>query len=64
MPIVAYGYGVDSTLGGGQTFVLTDDVVIALMAEPEITVNDDITITAPTDDIDISVEPEIDIEVE
>ena len=59
MPIVSFGYGIEEA----NTF-LTDDVVVTLDAQPDITVDDDITITAPTDDIDISVEPEIEIEVE
>lgn len=62
MAIVAYGYGLEAP-SGGPSF-LVDDIIIALVAEPDITVDDDLVITAPTDDIDISVNPDIDIEVE
>lgn len=59
MPIVAYGYGLDAILA-----VLTNDVIVSLDAEPDITVDDDIVITAPGDDVVITVDPDISIEVE
>ena len=62
MTIVAYGYGLAGSAVVANLFV--DDIQIALMAEPDITVDDDIVITAPTDDINISVDPDIEIEVE
>ena len=62
MTIVAYGYG----LAGANvvTNVFVDDIQIALAAEPDITVDDDIVITAPADDVTVTVDPDIDIEVE
>ncbi len=59
MPIVAYGYGLESA-----AIALTSDVILSLDAEPDITVDDDIVIVAPTDDVIVSVDPDIDIEVE
>ena len=62
MPIVAYGYGLSGVAVVSNIFV--DDIQIELDAEPDITVDDDIVITAPTDDITITVDPDITIEVE
>ncbi len=49
--------------GGGGFFV--DDVRVTLDAEPDITVDDDVVIVAQEiEDVVISVDPDIDIEVE
>ena len=61
MTIVAYGYGL---AGAAVPNLFVDDITVALVAEPNITVDDDIVITAPTDDVVVSVDPDIDIEVE
>ncbi len=62
MTIVAYGYGLAGIAVVSNIFV--DDIQIALVAEPDITVDDDIIITAPTDDVVVTVDPDITIEVE
>ena len=59
MPIVAYGYGLDAIIA-----VLTDDVILTLDAEPDITVDDEVTITLEPDSVAITLDPEIDIEVD
>jgi hypothetical protein len=62
MPIVAYGYGIDTTLG--VTNVLVDDIVLAMEAEPVITLDDEVTLTLDTDDVNITLDEDIDIEVD
>lgn len=62
MPIVAHGYGLE--VGVGVTTFLVDDILVTLEAEPDITVDDDIVITAPTDDVVVTVDPDITIEVD
>lgn len=50
-------------LGGGGT-AGGGDIVVELLAEPEITLEAEITIEVVTESIDIQLEPEVDIELE
>lgn len=59
MPIVAYGYGLDAVIA-----VLTNDVILSLDAEPDITVDDDIVITTGADAVSVTLDEDIDIEVD
>lgn len=61
MAIVAYGYGLDVGFG---TNVLVDAIIIALDAEPDITIDNDVNITLEADDVGITLDEDIDIEVE
>ena len=60
MTIVAYGYGLSglSAVGGA------DNLSISVDDEPDIFLDPDITVTLEADDINIAVDPDIDIEVE
>lgn len=58
MTIVAYGYGLQ------QVTVLIDGFDLTLDADTTIVLDPDVTITLATDDIVITVDPDIDIEVE
>ncbi len=58
MTIVAYGYGLQ------QVSVLIDGFDLTLDAEPDIVLDPDLTLTLAADDIVITVDPDIDIEVE
>ena len=62
MAIVAYGYGLAGAVGVTNIFV--DDIVIAVAAEPDITLDDEVTITLEPDSVDITLDADIDIEVE
>ena len=58
MTIVAYGYGLESA-----PTVFTDAVILALTDEPDITLDPDITITVDAEDAVITLDADIDIEV-
>ena len=65
MTIVAYGYGLSQGLGVSVTNVLVDDMVIDLEAQPDITIDDNsVTLTLEADDMVITLDESIDIEVD
>lgn len=60
MPLVSYGYGLDQLFAAAGG----DGLVLELMADPDITLEPDITIALDTDNVTIEVEEDIEIEVE
>ena len=58
MPIVAYGYALDVFPDGG------DNLVLALVADPDIMLESDVSITADPSPIVVEVESDIEVEVE
>jgi hypothetical protein len=49
---------------GGGTGVGGGEIVVELMAEPDITLESDVSIEVVTEAIDIELEPDVDIELE
>ncbi len=62
MVIVAYGYALGGAIG--VPAFLTDDVLLSLDAEPDITLDPDVDITLDPDDVTITFAEDMDIEVE
>lgn len=60
MPIIAYGYGIDQIIApvGG------DNLVMELQAEPDVFLEPEIQVEVGADDIDVSVDDDIEIEVD
>ena len=47
-----------------NTFILTDDIILTLTAEPVIVLDPDVVITVDLDDVTITLDADIDIEVD
>lgn len=56
-------YATQGFRGGGGTVVL-EGLTVELMAEPDILLEDEVTITLEPDSVDIIVDPDIDIEAD
>jgi len=60
MPIVAYGYGLDQVIAASGG----DGLIVSLMADPDITLDPDIVIALEPDNLTLTFEEDIEIEVE
>lgn len=60
MPLVAYGYGLDQLFAAAGG----DGLIVELMADPDIVLDPDITITLEADEVVVTLDTDIDIEVD
>ena len=61
MPIVAYGYGLEQSAANA---VVVGEIVVELLANPDIELEPDLDIDVESTPLDISLEPDLEIEVD